>query len=148
MILRSVPPAYAPVSPGAIFARGSVDPGALEARLRDRFAADRAVLTGSGTQALRLAVRAALRLATRRGKPDGAVAIPAFTCYDVAAAVLAEASRVACYDVDPERLAPEPGSLANVLEAGASVVIVAPPSPEVWTRSPGFTSSGPSRNPP
>lgn len=132
MIGRRVPPAYTPIAPLAGLARGGDARAGLRARLRARFDAADARLAGSGTQALRLAVRAALEAGghARAGPPipntGPLVAIPAYTCYDVAAAVLAETGRLACFDVDPLTLAPDPGSVGRVLAAGASVVVVSP----------------------
>ena len=131
MIGRRVPPAHAPVRPFAWLPSGRGRPRPrLAARLRTRLDAEEVILVGSGTQALRLAVRAAFRLGPGKPGPGstgaGMVAMPAFTCYDVAAAVLAETPRVTCFDVDPATLAPDPSSLARVLEAGADVLIVSP----------------------
>jgi dTDP-4-amino-4,6-dideoxygalactose transaminase len=126
VIARTVPPAYAPILPLALLDRGKDPRGALVARLRDRFAADAVLLTGSGTEALRLAVRTAFRMAAARGTSAGLVAMPAFTCYDVAAAVLAETDRVTCFDVEPRTLAPEPESFAHGLGRGAAVAVVSP----------------------
>ncbi len=131
MTLRRVPPVYAPLRPFSALVSGGGDPRArLERRLRARLHADAVVLTGSGTQALRLAVRAALGLVGGAGgapAPRGAVvAMPAFTCYDVAAAVLAEVGRVTCFDIDPHTLAPVPESLERALSIGAQVLVVSP----------------------
>lgn len=133
MIGRRVPPAYAPIAPLAGLGRGGDPTRRLRERLLDRFGAADARLAGSGTQALRLAVRAALHAgghASPPGPPTRGtgplVAIPAYTCYDVAAAVLAETGRVACFDVDPETLAPDAASVERVLAAGPSVLVVSP----------------------
>jgi perosamine synthetase len=126
VISRRVPPAYAPVRPLAWAREGDGARGRLAARLRRRYAAEDVVLTSSGTAALRLAIRAGCREARRDGGTAPLVGMPAFSCYDVAAAVVAETDRVACFDVDPRTLAPEPASFARVLEAGARVVVVSP----------------------
>ena len=133
MIGRRVPPAYAPIAPLAGLGRGGDPTRRLRERLLERFAAADARLAGSGTQALRLAVRAALDASGHSTPPASPargtgplVAIPAYTCYDVAAAVLAETGRVACFDVDPETLAPDAGSVERVLASGPSVVVVSP----------------------
>ncbi|HSM37273.1 MAG TPA: DegT/DnrJ/EryC1/StrS family aminotransferase [Longimicrobiales bacterium] len=126
MTSRRVPPAYAPVRPLAWAREGDGARGRLAARLRERYGAEDVVLASSGTAALRLAIRAARREARREEGAAPLVGMPAFSCYDVAAAVVAETDRVACFDVDPRTLAPEPASFARVLEAGARVVVVSP----------------------
>ncbi|MEN8376547.1 MAG: DegT/DnrJ/EryC1/StrS family aminotransferase [Gemmatimonadota bacterium] len=143
MSLRRVPPAYAPIRPLGWLRAGGADPRAgLASLLRERLDAQQVLLTGSGTQALRLAVRATLRW--RRGgagrAADATVAVPAFTCFDVASAVLAEAGRIACYDVDPATLAPEPASFGRVLAGAPAVVIVSPlyGVPVDWDRIAGL----------
>ncbi|HEX2189850.1 MAG TPA: DegT/DnrJ/EryC1/StrS family aminotransferase, partial [Longimicrobiaceae bacterium] len=100
--------------------RADPRPLLLDELLSD-YAAETGVLAGSGTQALHLA----LEEAKRRG--GGApVALPAFTCYDVASAAVGADVRVALYDVDPETLAPDPASLERVLAAGAGAALVGP----------------------
>jgi dTDP-4-amino-4,6-dideoxygalactose transaminase len=54
------------------------------------------------------------------------VALPAFSCYDIATAAIGAGVRVTFYDLDPETLAPEPESLERALRAGARVVVIAP----------------------
>jgi dTDP-4-amino-4,6-dideoxygalactose transaminase len=124
------PPVYSPLSaadvvravPAALGAGG--DPHAeLGAVLRADFAADAVTLGGSGTEALVLA----LQLATRTHPAGEAiVALPAFCCYDVAAAACAADVRIALYDVDPATLGPDLDSLEAVLRAGAHAVVAAP----------------------
>ena len=122
-------PVYAPLSPGALLrAVGTaVVPGAdplaeLRSLLVRDYRAEGALLTDSGTHALELAIRAGLETAgTRR-----IVALPAFTCYDVATAAVGADADVALYDIDPETLAPEPASLEAALKSGAGVVVVSP----------------------
>jgi perosamine synthetase len=92
----------------------------LDELLRD-FAADSGVLCGSGTQALHAALAEA-----KRTRGDAPVALPAFTCYDVASAAVGAGVRVALYDVDPATLAPDPASLERVLAAGAGTVVAGP----------------------
>ena len=122
-------PVYAPLSPGALArAVGSaVIPGAdPRARLRSLlvrdFHADGALLTDSGTHALQLAIRTALAATGARR----IVALPAFTCYDVATAAVGAEATVALYDIDPATLAPDPASLEAALKNGAGVVVVSP----------------------
>lgn len=118
-----VPPVYSPVSLRSVgkglVAEGSA-PDALEAELRGWYGAGRALATASGTHALQLALKAAL--AWNDG--GGAVALPAFTCFDVASAAVWLGAPVTFYDVDPATLAPEPESLARAGET-AGVVVVA-----------------------
>src|SRR5437899_1804453 len=54
------------------------------------------------------------------------VALPAYTCYDVATAAVAVDARIALYDVDPATLAPDMASLTATLAEGARIVVVAP----------------------
>jgi perosamine synthetase len=104
----------------AITGRGDPRPG-LEATLRDAYRADQVVLCGSGTDALQLALRAA-----RRATGDGPVALPAFTCFDVAAAAVAAGSTIMLYDIDPGTLAPDLDDVRRALRQGARAVVVAP----------------------
>jgi len=61
------------------------DAAAVDALLRGEYGADRAVLVDSGTHALQLALTLALT-----SKPSGTpVALPAFSCFDVATAAIA-----------------------------------------------------------
>jgi dTDP-4-amino-4,6-dideoxygalactose transaminase len=94
----------------------------VRALVRVLYQADDAVLVGSGTQALTLALRAA---ATTPGGPQ-VVALPAYACYDVATAAVAVNARIALYDVDPATLAPDLASLTATLAEGARIVVVAP----------------------
>ncbi len=54
------------------------------------------------------------------------MALPAFTCYDIASAAVGAGVRVALYDVDPDTLGPDPASLERVLAAGAGAVVAGP----------------------
>jgi len=80
------------------------------------------VLLGSGTQALELAIRIASRVV---GEPS-VVALPAFSCYDVATAAVGAGVGIALYDVDPWTLAPDLDSMTATLAEGARVIVVAP----------------------
>jgi perosamine synthetase len=93
---------------------------ALQAYLRQAYDAEHVALCGSGTQALQLALQMA-----RRHTSDAAVALPAFTCFDVATAAVALEARIALYDVDPETLAPDMDSVRRVLRGGARTLVVA-----------------------
>jgi len=128
MVLRHQLAVYSPVSLRAgVRAAGDAlsrrpDPrNVLLAELLRDYAAGAGVLCGSGTQALQLA------LAEARGRcGDAPVALPAFTCYDVAAAAVGAGVRVALYDVDPDTLSPDLDSLDRVLAAGAGAVVAGP----------------------
>ncbi|HEX6133559.1 MAG TPA: DegT/DnrJ/EryC1/StrS family aminotransferase [Longimicrobiales bacterium] len=98
------------------------DPRArLRALLAREYAADGVILTDSGTSALQLAIRAALADAA-----GGPVALPAFSCYDVATAAIGAHARVILYDLDPGTLSPEPASFERALRRGARAAVVAP----------------------
>jgi dTDP-4-amino-4,6-dideoxygalactose transaminase len=125
---RWQPPVYSPVSLQAVClawrggAPGARDPRqALERQLARAYEADRAILFGSGTQALQIALTLALRAA--RGST---VALPAFTCFDVATAAVGADARIEVYDVDPATLCPDPESLDQALGRGACVAVISP----------------------
>jgi dTDP-4-amino-4,6-dideoxygalactose transaminase len=90
--------------------------------LRNEYQADHAVPCGSGTQALQLA----LQIASRSIGEKLAVALPAFTCFDVATAAVGSGARITLYDVDPGSLGPDFDSLQRVLADGVRVVVVSP----------------------
>lgn len=92
-------------------------PRRVEEELRRLYDVERVTLTASGTQALQLA------LAPSAGR---LVALPAFSCYDVASAAIGAGVRVALYDLDPDTLAPDLDSLERVLRAGAEAVVAGP----------------------
>jgi len=54
------------------------------------------------------------------------VALPAYSCFDVATAAIGSGASILCYDIDPGTLGPEPASLRRCLQQGARVVVVAP----------------------
>lgn len=127
--LRFQPPVHSPITAGALIRaarRAARAPDeaieALARELRARFGADRVVLTGSGTQALQLAITAA----TREVGPDAVVALPAFCCYDVATAAVGADRRIALYDLDPDTLGPDLASLDAAFRAGARAAVIAP----------------------
>jgi len=123
---------YSPVSAagiraGAAAARAAAadDPRAeLRDALRAAYAADDAVLCGSGTQALQLAIATAV--ADGGAGVPRLVALPAFCCYDVAAAAVGARVGVLLYDVDPATLAPDLDSLRRTLAQGARAVVACP----------------------
>ncbi|HEX2781396.1 MAG TPA: DegT/DnrJ/EryC1/StrS family aminotransferase [Gemmatimonadaceae bacterium] len=103
--------------------RGAESVERVVTMLRARYAADLALLTDSGTSALQLALRIAVAAS---GAARPVVALPAFTCFEVASAAVGAGVRVICYDLLPDRLAPDPDSLERALLAGARVVVVSP----------------------
>jgi len=128
-VIRHQLPAYSPVSAkAALLAAGQLsgmgeDPRpALRALLLQEYNAGTVVLCGSGTQALTLAIREA----RQRVDTKAPVAIPAFSCFDVASAAIGADAPVSLYDLDPDTLGPDLESLERVLRAGARVVIAAP----------------------
>jgi len=125
---RHQPPVFSPIPPGALpaavaaAARIAGDPRPdLEAKLCRDFGAGRAILCGSGTQALQLGI-----LVARDRADSDLVALPAFTCYDVATAAAGAGARVVLYDIDPETLGPDMESFERALREGARTVVVAP----------------------
>jgi dTDP-4-amino-4,6-dideoxygalactose transaminase len=104
-------------------AHGSDSTRRLQARLAERFDVepDAVVLTGTGTQALGLA----LRLAAREG-PGRCVALPAYTCWDVGTAALWAGVEVAWYDIDALDLSPDHRSLEAALDSGVTAAVVSP----------------------
>lgn len=122
-------PAYSPVSAkAAILAAGQLfdlgdDPRpTLQTLLEREYDAHTVLLSGSGTQALTIAIQEA----RRREDPKAPIALPAFSCFDVASAAVGAEARVSLYDLDPATLGPDLESLERVLRAGAGVVVVAP----------------------
>jgi dTDP-4-amino-4,6-dideoxygalactose transaminase len=91
----------------------------LADELRARYAPSDLLLTDSGTSALRLALQAAHR---QTGAP---VALPAYTCFDVATAADGAGVPFFLYDLIPETLSPEPASLRRAFGAGARSAVVA-----------------------
>ena len=128
---RHQPPVYSPVplrafvpAAGQLLRLGADPRSGLAAMLEAVYAAERVVLCSSGTAALQLAIRVAAAHAGERGP----VALPAYTCYDVAAAAIGADTGpgLALFDVEPTGLAPDFDSLERVLRAGARVVVVSP----------------------
>lgn len=96
-------------------------PVLLELLLRE-YDAEGGVLCGSGTQALQLAITTAIRLTGGVGP----VALPAFSCFDVASAAIGAGVPIALYDIDPDTLAPDVESLGRVMADGVRVAVIAP----------------------
>lgn len=125
---RHQPPVHSPVTlralPAAMAAAGrlSEDPRkALAAILCRDFSARSTILCGSGTQALQLAI-----LAARLRVGSNVVALPAFSCYDVASAAVGAGATILLYDLDPDTLGPDQDSLRLAIRGGASTVVIAP----------------------
>jgi perosamine synthetase len=125
MILRRQLPVYSPIRASVLasaaasaWKNGKVNHELLAAHLTQRYAAQRVVLTDSGTSALILALR------TLVGRGD-TVAFPAYACVDLAAAARYADVRVRLYDVDPATLSPDLDSVLRVLKQGVAAVVVA-----------------------
>jgi dTDP-4-amino-4,6-dideoxygalactose transaminase len=127
-MIRHQLPVYSPVSlasiAGAALSRYR-DEGGARARLSElllrEYAADDVALCGSGTQALQLALETALA----QGGKDAVVALPAFSCFDVASAAVGAGCRVTFYDLEPATLAPDQDSLERAFREGARVAVIA-----------------------
>lgn len=108
------------------------DPATDLARfLARRYGAGVTLLLGSGTGALRVALRTAMGMTGTR-----TVALPAYTCYDVATAALGAGAEPVLYDVEPGTLGPDWDSLEAALRAGAGILVVSPlfGIPVAWDR--------------
>ncbi len=128
MIPRRQLPAYSPLSAASIrqaivHGLGPGMDGQTDLRkvLESKYAADQAVLLGSGTQALQVAIELAMRQVG-----DVAIALPAFTCFDVATAAVGARARIRFYDIDPCTLAPDLSSLERVLKRGTRIAVITP----------------------
>lgn len=124
--MRRQLPVYSPLSAGALVSAtvaaarsGDEERAALRRELGDRFDAERVILTGSGTQALRLA----LSHLPPAGSEGVVVGLPAYSCYDLVTAAVGAGVRVRFYDVDPLSLTPDVESVRHVLRAGVSAVV-------------------------
>lgn len=130
-------PVRSPLSAGALVAgaRAAAGNGRSEAAVRDlttllreRYAPIELLLTDSGTTALRVAMLAALKERSggkwRRGAP---VALPAYSCYDLATAAEGAGVRVVFYDLDPRSLAPDLESLQAARRLGCAAIVVVHP---------------------
>src|SRR3989442_13700286 len=94
-------------------ARGPPPEGAQErliALLRQRYSPRAVFLTDSGTTALSAAL-----IGIVQDRPGSAVALPAFSCYDVATAADGANVPVRLYDTDPHSLAQYLASLQTML---------------------------------
>jgi perosamine synthetase len=123
--IRRQLPVHSPVTVRGILAgAGMLASGGAEARmrltdtLRSRYQAADVLLTDSGTSALVLA----LRLSVPAG---GTVAMPAYSCVDLAAAALRAGVRVRLYDLDPATLSPDVDDLERTVKRGVDAILVA-----------------------
>ncbi len=122
-------PAYSPLSTSALLdgvrtaatraARPEPAQGRVVALLAERYAPKAVLLTDSGTTALTAALMGAVQ-----GRRGSAVALPAFSCYDLATAADGARVPVLLYDTDPHTLAPDLASLRAALRRGAAAVVV------------------------
>jgi len=122
-VTRAFPPVYSPI-------RGRALLRALLHTPHEGTRSDAAVtsacfpercllLTDSGTGALTLALRH-----TAAPSTEPLVALPAYCCPDVAAAVIGAGGRIALYDTDPQSLSPDWKSVQRCLAAGATHLVV------------------------
>ncbi len=88
----------------------------LRLALRHRFSASHVLLTDSGTSALLIAMQLLA--------PSGTVALPAYSCVDLAAAAIGAGVRVRLYDVNPRTLGPDADDLRSTLERGVDALVV------------------------
>jgi dTDP-4-amino-4,6-dideoxygalactose transaminase len=119
-------PVYSPVTFGSILAgfRGAIGLGSPRAGLRSLLLSEYdgrdIALADSGTSALRIAIEGSIQNTGSR-----IVALPAFSCFDVATAAVGAGASIILYDIRPENLGPDFNSLRSALAAGARTVVVA-----------------------
>jgi len=126
-VIRHQLPAYSPLAAGRLLGaalRAVIDPSRgradMTALLAARYEAPEVLLTSSGTHALQCALTLASSAAPWANRP---VALPAYTCYDVATAAVGAGVPVAFYDIDPASLSPDAEGVRRVLADGAGVVV-------------------------
>lgn len=105
---------------GAALTGGRSARRAVRRSLEEWYFPDELLLTDSGTGALTLALRA-----VREEQPERPVALPAYSCYDVATAAVGAEVPVLFYDVEPRTLSPDLESLRDAVREGASAIVVA-----------------------
>jgi len=124
-VIRHQLPAYSPLTVAGLLAGlrdgGTQSPERLRSLLAERYDARRVVLTGSGTQALTLA----LRSSANTGR-EPLVALPAYSCFDLVSAARGANASMVFYDVDPASLGPDAASLEEVCALKPDAVVVAP----------------------
>lgn len=117
-------PVYSPVPTSAGIAatvqllRLADDPRPqLRTILERDYASQTALLCGSGTQALEIA----LKMTMGRVGPNAIAALPAFSCYDVATAAASSGAQIILYDIDPDTLALLPAVASRLVRSGQSL---------------------------
>ena len=135
--LRHQLPAYSPLTLAGL-TRAALRAGSwrgpdplreLEDHLVETFQAQEVVLTGSGTDGLTLALAVAGAVADDamgKRRHAAALALPAYSCFDVATAALIQNRPLRFYDLDPGTLGPDPESLRKALGQGVGVLVLAP----------------------
>lgn len=125
MSLRRQLPVYSPLPAGALLSGlRAITAGGADARrqvsawIESTFGSAPPLLTDSGTSALAIAMRAAVRHA--EGK---AVLLPAYGCYDLVTAALTAEVPVRWYDLDPQTLGPDWRSLELGLAGGVAAIV-------------------------
>ena len=123
MIRRCMPPVHSELDARALwagartlFARPHAD--SIKQKMLESLRCEDVLFTDSGTSALRLAIEGAV-LHTKRP-----VALPAYACYDVAAAAVGAGAGIVFYDVDPETLAPDESSVVRALQLEPAAIVV------------------------
>ncbi|MFQ5688794.1 MAG: DegT/DnrJ/EryC1/StrS family aminotransferase [Gemmatimonadota bacterium] len=127
MWFRAQLPAHSPLSLAALrsgaasfLSGGKRAEGRVRERLTALLGPRRLLLTDSGTSALCMALDAI------RHRRPGPVALPAYSCYDVATAAVGADVPVVLYDLDPHTLGPDGDSLRWTVRQGAVAVVLAP----------------------
>jgi len=122
---RTLPPSAAPlrardIAAGLCSAAGLRRAGRDAVReVRRKFGVRHAFLASTGRAGLSAALQAMRSLAPGRDQ----VLIPAYTSFSVPSAVVNAGLRVALYDLDPDTLAPEPGSLEEAVSSETLCVV-------------------------
>ena len=122
---RTLPPTAAPVGAAALLAalravpRGGASAMTIETELAEYLGVRHTFLLSSGKAALTLLLQALKSL-----RPGRSVAIPAFTCFSVPAAVVKAGLRPVLVDVDPRTFDFESASLARAFEDPDLLAIV------------------------
>ena len=117
---------FSPINLSSVLAglAGSVGLGTpldrLKRLMKDEYGASAITLVDSGTSAVRLSIDAGISFTG-----SDLIALPAYGCFDLATAAVGTKARVGLYDILPETLGPDFGSLRRVLDAGARTVVVA-----------------------
>lgn len=124
MTWRWQPPVLSPVSSRALIRGMGAAMGfrsghhqRVVAELCQRYSADDALLTDTGTSALVLALRKVV-------PPGGTVAFPGYGCIDLTSAALGAGIRVRLYDIDPSTLSPDLDSVRKVFARGVDAIVV------------------------